>query len=370
MWATIYECTDGRRLPIGRPIPNTTVYLLDDRLQPVPVGVPGELYIGGIGLARGYLNQPELTAERFVPSPFAVSSQQSAVSSHGLTGDWRLATGERLYKTGDLARYLPDGNIEYLGRADHQVKLRGFRIELGEIEAALLRHTAVREAVVLMRASDETAARRPHSAAHAGIHNDLEQDVALPDQRLVAYVIPRTAPDNQAAGDQVGLWPSVADLKAHLRKSLPKYMIPAAIVALNAMPLTPNGKLDRAALPAPSAVRPDLTQAFVTPQTAVEQSFAALWREVLQTEHDLGGHSLLLAQVHSKIRRMFDSDLSLVDMFKYSTVHLLARRISQAPAEQLHAAFNDDREAQSKAGRSRMQQRRASQRRASQQCDV
>ncbi|MFL5804695.1 MAG: amino acid adenylation domain-containing protein [Roseiflexaceae bacterium] len=380
VWATIYECTDSQRLPIGRPIANTTVYLLDDRLQPVPVGVPGDLYIGGIGLARGYLNQPELTAERFVPNPFASveNKEQRTENNAQATCNLQSAICNRLYRTGDLARYLPDGNIEYLGRADHQVKLRGFRIELGEIEAALLRHTAVREAVVLMRASDETAARRPHSAAHAGIHNDLEQDVALPDQRLVAYVIPRTAPDNQAAGDQVGLWPSVADLKAHLRKSLPKYMIPAAIVALDAMPLTPNGKLDRAALPAPSAVRPDLTQAFVTPQTAVEQSIAALWREVLQTEQiglydnffDLGGHSLLLAQVHSKIRRMFDSDLSLVDMFKYSTVHLLARRISQAPAEQLHAAFNDDREAQSKAGRSRMQQRRASQRRASQQCDV
>jgi amino acid adenylation domain-containing protein len=352
IWATTYERTDDR-LPIGRPIANTTLYLLDNQLQPVPIGVPGELYISGVGLARGYHNQPELTTERFVPNPFAVSSQRSAVSSDGSTSDCQLATGDRMYKTGDLARYLPDGNVEYLGRADHQVKLRGFRIELGEIEAALMRHPAVREAVVLARTD---------TPGH---------------KRLVAYIVPNndrgTMNDEDSPSSLIvprSLFSS--ELRAFLQEQLPDYMVPAVIVALDTMPLTPNGKLDRAALPAPLDARPDLALAFVAPQTSIEQSIAALWRVALQIEQiglhdnffDLGGHSLLLAQIHSKVRLILNSDLSLVDMFKYPTVHLLARRISQESAEQAHTPLSDDREAQWKAGRSRMQQRRASQQRS------
>jgi amino acid adenylation domain-containing protein len=703
--ATMFKY-DGVRLPIGRPIANTQIYLLDDRLQPVPVGVPGELYIGGIGLARGYHNRPELTAERFVPNPFGTMNEERGTMSEGSSASSFTvhcsSFGERLYKTGDLARYLPDGTIEFLGRADHQVKLRGFRIELGEIEAALLRHPAVGEAAVILRPLDATTAQHSDS--------DRAQPVASPKQRLVAYVTPRAVP---ATDDQVELWPSVAEyfvydellygamtnderrnqsyrvalertvrdkvvveigagkdailarlcveagakrvytielleetyhqakacieqlglanritiihgdatkvqlpeladicvseivgaiggsegaaaiinnaqrflkadgimipqrsvtqiaavrlpeelrqnpgfaelpgyyvkrifeqvgypfdlrvclknlprsniasdagvfedldftapialenrhaisltvtedtsidgflvwlnlhttagelidilehqhcwlpvylpvfypgvavargdtirmtisrtlcdnqlnpdyqlrgtiirrdgstvdfdydafhykpsfrengfyqalfderaaaagarphlsiatLKEHLRRSLPEYMIPTTIIALDAMPLTPNGKLDRVALPVPSAVRPELAQAFVRPQTAVEQSIAALWREILQTEQiglhdnffDLGGHSLVLAQIHSQVQQMFDSDLSLVEMFKYPTVYQLARRLSQEPVEQPDPVPHGDREVQCKAGRSRMQQRRALQHR-------
>src|SRR6185295_7684359 len=184
---------------------------------------------------------------------------------------------ERLYRTGDLARYLPDGNIEFLGRADHQVKLRGFRIELGEIAAALLRHPAVREAVVLARELDRATAQ-DQGAASPGAGIAPEPDGA-PEQRLVAYIVLHAAP-----GDQARDWPSTVEFREYLRRSLPEHMVPALIVALDAMPLTPNGKLDRAMLPTPSGARPDLAQAFVAPQTEVEQSLAVLWRDALKTE--------------------------------------------------------------------------------------
>ncbi len=263
-----------------------------------------------------------------------------------------------VYKTpADLARHLPDGNIEFLGRIDHQVKLRGLRIELGEIEAALLRHAMVQEAVVVVRAADEAAN-----------HGDAAQ-AAPHEKRLVAYVVPRIASADRADAGQIELWSS---LKEHLRKSLPEYMVPAAIVALDAMPLTPNGKLDRAALPAPSAARPELAQAFAAPQTAIERSIATLWAEVLQTEQiglhdnffDLGGHSLLLAQIHSKAAahvRLRARHWSICSNIRPCICWRSAS--ASGPAEQLHDALNSVREAQWKAGRSRMQQRRASQQR-------
>ena len=188
----------GGPATIGRPIANTQIYILDPHLQPVPLGVPGELHIGGAGLARGYLNRPELTAEKFIPDPFSNEP------------------GARLYQTGDLARYLPDGNIEFLGRLDHQVKIRGFRIELGEIETALNTYPAVREAVVVAREDNPG------------------------DKRLVAYVV---------LGQEQAL--TISDLRGFLKQKLPDYMVPSAFVALDALPLTPNGKVDRRALPAP-----------------------------------------------------------------------------------------------------------------------
>ncbi|MHC2332177.1 non-ribosomal peptide synthetase [Bradyrhizobium sp. USDA 4454] len=253
---------DGSVVPIGRPIANTRVYLLDGHRAPVPFGAVGELYIGGAGVARGYLNRPELTAERFIASPFV--------------------EGDRLYRTGDLGRYLPDGNIEFLGRNDDQVKIRGYRIEPGEIVAKLCEHALVREAVVVARQS------------RAG------------DKHLIAYVV--CTPEAADEGDAGGL---AGALRAHLSSRLPDYMVPAAFVPIAALPLTPNGKLDRNALPAPADEAYALA-AYEAPQGAVETALAQIWAELLGVErigrHDhffeLGGHSLLAVQVLERLRRL------------------------------------------------------------------
>ena len=272
-------------VPIGRPIANTQFYLLDRHLQPVPIGVPGELYIGGAGLAQGYLHRPELTAERFIVNPFSAEA------------------GARLYKTGDLARYLPSGEIEYLGRLDHQVKIRGFRIELGEVEAVLAGHKSVAENVVVTR-----------------------EDVPG-EKRLVAYVISKQ--------DEA---PSVSELRSYLKERLPEYMVPSAFVQLEALPLTPNGKVDRRALPVPDQERPQLEKAFVAPRTATEEVVAGVWADVLRLEQvgvydnffDLGGHSLLATQVISRVRVALQVELSLHSLFEEPTVAGLAKRVETA----------------------------------------
>jgi acyl-coenzyme A synthetase/AMP-(fatty) acid ligase/acyl carrier protein len=266
--------------PIGRPISNTELFLLDGHLNPVPIGVPGELYIGGESLARGYLNRPELTAEKFIPHLFAGKP------------------GERLYKTGDKARYLSDGNIEFLGRNDDQVKVRGYRIELGEIEVALRAHPQVNQTVVLAR------------------------EDSFGDKRLVAYVV---------GGNSV----KVHDLRGFLKSKLPDYMVPSSFVVLDTLPLTPNRKIDRRALPAPNQDRPELENAFVAPRTRTEELIAAVWTETLKIErvgiHDhffeIGGHSLLATQVVSRLRVAFGIDLPLRNLFEYPTVADLAERI-------------------------------------------
>ncbi|HZB45260.1 MAG TPA: phosphopantetheine-binding protein, partial [Pyrinomonadaceae bacterium] len=262
----------------GRPIANTQIYLLDKNHRPVPVGVAGELYIGGVQLARGYHARPGLTAEKFIPDPF---------------GGTR---GARLYKTGDRARFLAGGEIEFVGRVDHQVKVRGHRIEPGEIEAALLGHGAVREAVVAGRA-DGTA----------GV-------------RLVAYMVT----DGPVA---------TSELRHFLRQRLPDYMTPAAFVTLDALPLTPSGKVDRRRLPAPAEARAETSADYVAPQTELERTIAGVWREVLGVERvgvgdnffDLGGHSLAMAQVHAKLREALETDVVVVELFKYPTVGSLAQ---------------------------------------------
>ena len=267
---------------IGRPIANTQVYILDRWGQLAPVGVAGELYIGGMGLARGYLNRPDLTAERFVPHPF--SSEP----------------GARLYRTGDLARYLADGNIEYLGRIDHQVKVRGFRIELGEIETVLETREGVSQAVVVAR------------------------EEANGEKRLVGYVVIEQ-------GHNVG----PLDLRAYLRESLPEYMVPTAIVMLASLPLSPNGKVDRKALPAPKPERPESWATYVPAQTPTEEILTGIWAEVLGLERigpnenffDLGGHSLLATQVIARIRNVFQLQLPLNELFEYPTVAGLAERV-------------------------------------------
>lgn len=287
IYATYWTCVRGSpsgHVPIGWPIANTQLYILDAQLHPVPIGVPGELHIGGVGLARGYLNHPELTAERFIPHPFSD------------------VPGARLYKTGDLARYRPDGSLEFLGRRDTQIKLRGYRIELGEIEATLEHHPAIRQAVVLAR--EDTAG----------------------DRRLVAYCVPHH-----------GSLPDIRELRAFLQTQLPDYMVPAVFVVLDTLPLTPNGKVDRQALPTPGQARPPLFEAFVAPRTPIEELLAGIWASVLKVEsvgiHDnffaLGGHSLLAVQAMSRLRKVFQVDVPLRALFDAPTVAGLARHIEK-----------------------------------------
>jgi len=293
--------------------------VLDPRGAPVPVGVAGELYVGGGLLARGYLGRAALTAERFVDDPFAPG---------------------RLYRTGDrvrwmadgtlkyLGRYRPDGEVEFVARADSQVKIRGFRIELGEIEAALARHPAVREAVVIAR---------PGPGG---------------EKRLVAYVVPH------------GDLPPASELQDSLRERLPEYMVPPAWVELARLPLTPNGKLDRRALPEPEAARPGLAASYVAPRNEVEAAIAEIWREVLQLEqvgvHEkffhLGGHSLLLVRVHARLRERFGQELSMMDLFKYPDISSLAQHLTRgvsAPAPAAVATRTEEME----QGKARRRQR-------------
>ncbi|HEX5876098.1 MAG TPA: non-ribosomal peptide synthetase, partial [Pyrinomonadaceae bacterium] len=299
VWATVHKCTPqdhASTVPIGRPVPNVQTYVLDAHLQPVPVGVTGELYIGGEGVARGYRNNAAQTAERFVPNPFAPHSTDAA----------------RLYATGDLARYLPDGELEFLGRRDQQVKVRGFRIELGEIEAVLIAHPSVREAVVVK---------------HEG--------------RLVAYLT--------AVGP---IPPTTEELRDFLRERLPEYMLPAQFVLLDAVPLGANGKVDRNALPAPGASRPAMRASYAAPQTPLEQTIAEVWREFLQLDtvgvndsfFELGGHSLLLVLVHETLQERLKREVPVADLFKFPTVRALAQHLDQKP-DQKHGPSANRRRA-------------------------
>jgi amino acid adenylation domain-containing protein len=289
IWSTAYQATVSRETnrakdtleSIGTPIANTQIYILDPELQPVPIGVTGELHIGGAGVARGYLNRPELTAEKFIPNPFSEI---------------------RLYKTGDLARYLPDGNIEYLGRIDSQVKIRGFRIEQGEIEAALLQHPQVLETAVIARAEKSG------------------------EKRLVAYVV--ATPDK----------PAPSSLRRFLKQKLPEYMIPAAFVILESLPLTPNGKLNRRGLPAPDLSSFSGENQFVAPRDEIEQQLAQIWSEVLNLNpvgvrdnfFELGGHSLLALNLMAKIQKQFGKSLPLATLFASPTIEDLANELRSA----------------------------------------
>jgi amino acid adenylation domain-containing protein len=286
IWATQVLYQGNNRPPsIGKPIANTQIYLVDADLELVPFGVPGEILIGGVGLARGYLNRPDLTAERFVP-------------------DWLSGTpGARLYRTGDMAQFLPDGSLEFLGRSDSQVKVRGFRIELGEIEAVLGQHAGLSDVAVLAR--EDTPG----------------------EKRLAAYVVP--------AGDRTL---GVDQLRTYLLEKLPDYMIPAVFVTLEALPLTPSGKVDRKALPAPDSARPQLEKKFMEPRTAVEKVLAGIYADLLGVEQvgvadnffELGGHSLLATQVISRVREFFNVEVPLPWFFKGGTVAELARVVQNA----------------------------------------
>ncbi|WP_404791155.1 condensation domain-containing protein [Altericista sp. CCNU0014] len=279
-------------VPIGRPLPQVQVYLLDPALNLTPIGVLGELCIAGRSLARGYLNHPDLTIEKFIPNPFGT------------------AAGDRLYKTGDFARYLPDGNIELIGRIDRQVKIRGFRIELAEIEARLAQCPVVREAVV------------------------VAQELTEGDRTLVAYIVPE---NRSLPSDRADLL-LVQTLRDHLSQILPSYMIPSHFVALEVLPLLPNGKVDRRSLSLPVERK---SQPTILPQTELEQAIATLWQQALNLDSiglhdnffDMGGHSLLMVRVQSQLIERFGQNLSLLDLFRYPTIHSLAQHLGQTPPE-------------------------------------
>jgi amino acid adenylation domain-containing protein len=270
----------GRSVPIGRPIANTQVYILDREMQPVPMGVPGELYAGGDGLARGYLNRDELTAEKFVAHPF---SREPAA---------------RLYRTGDLARWMPDGSIEFLGRVDRQVKIRGFRVEPAEVEAILTQHPAVKECAVVVR------------------------DDAAGGKCLVAYLVPKQTPA-----------PAADTWRMFLEEKIPDYLMPSAFVALDAMPLNANGKVDLAALPVTDGSRPDLQHSYVAPRDDVEKRLIEIWETVLGVHpigvhdrfFDLGGHSLLAVRMVAQLEKRFGKKLPVAAIFQHRTVEQLAR---------------------------------------------
>ena len=267
----------GARATIGRPIANTQAYVLDARMLPVPAGVPGELYLAGRGLARGYLGRPSLTAEKFIADPFGAEA------------------GGRMYRTGDRVRWNADGTLEYLGRFDHQVKVRGYRIELGEIDTTLRKHPAVRDCAVIVR------------------------EDAPGDKRLVAYI----------AGEA-----EVDALKAHLRQSVPEYLVPSAFMMMERLPLTPNGKLDRKALPAPEPAVAE--SAYVAPRTPVEEALTEIWADVLGVDRvgvhddffDLGGHSLMATRLVWRILETLQGEVDLVSLFETPTIAGIAPRLS------------------------------------------
>ncbi len=285
IWSSTHEIGDELSLvPIGHPIANTSFYILDRHFQPVPVGMAGELFIGGAGVVRGYLNRPELTEQRFIRDPFSTSPDT------------------RLYRTGDLARYLPNGNIEFLGRIDHQVKIRGYRIELGEIETALNNQASVRECVVIAR-----------------------EDIPG-DKRLVAYLTQKV---NQKINSH--------DLRNHLKGQLPEFMIPAHFVILDSLPQTPNKKIDRKALPPPEQAQPESLAAHAPPANEIEQTIAGIWQNVLNLSavstqdnfFDLGGHSLLAVKAHRLICEAINRQISITDIFRFPTIQSLSNFLSQ-----------------------------------------
>jgi amino acid adenylation domain-containing protein len=296
-WYLIEEVPEGAtNIPIGRPLSNTTLYVLDSHLQPVPIGVPGELYIGGYGLARGYLNRPELTEQKFIPNPL------STIKS-------------RLYKTGDLVRYLSDGSIEFLSRIDNQVKIRGFRIELGEIKAILEQHSSVKEAVAIAREDSDG------------------------NKQLVAYIVP------QASQNEL-----LAELRNFLQAQLPEYMIPSAFVLLDSFPLTVNEKIDTRSLPEPNYHRA-ICKTSENPQTEIEQKIAAVWQEILKLNSvgrddnffEVGGHSLLLIQVNQKLNAALNVELSMLEMFQYPTIRALGESLSKTKQESSPTTDNKGR---------------------------
>jgi polyketide synthase PksJ len=284
VWSSVYRLHEAEdSISIGRPVINTQMYVLDETMALAPTGVTGELYIGGTGLARGYWRQPGLTAERFVPNPFSVEA------------------GERLYRTGDLVKRQANGNLEYLRRIDHQIKVRGYRIEPGEIQAVLAQLAEVKEAAVIAREYNN-------------------------DKRLVAYVVCPARTNVTSLG-----------LRQYLRDRLPDYMVPNVVVLLDRMPLTPNGKLDRQALPNPEEPAINAANSAIDRGNDLEQTIAAVWQNLLRTSKmrlddnffDLGGHSLLVIQMKSALLQALNRDIAVIDLFSYPSIRSLARYLDQ-----------------------------------------
>jgi acyl-coenzyme A synthetase/AMP-(fatty) acid ligase len=298
---------------IGRPIENTELYILDRYANPVPVGVPGELHIGGRCLARGYQGRPDLTAEKFIPHAFSAEP------------------GARLYKTGDLVRYRADGNIEFLGRIDHQLKIRGFRVEPGEVEACLRQHPLLQEAVVV---------------AHVPLPGDV---------RLVAYIVARE-----------GAAPSFGELRRFMRERLPDYMVPSTYIALDKLPLNASGKVDRRALPAPDGQRVQRDVAHVKPREGLESTIAGIWEDVLQVKKvgaqdnffDLGGHSLLLLKVKQRLEAALGQEISVITLFRHPTVQQLAQHLEDSTRTDALQSGRSRAEKQMMAQRQRQPPRR------------
>jgi non-ribosomal peptide synthetase component F len=298
---TYHDCSNqvpGTSICIGRPISNTRIYLLDSQLQPVPIGIPGEIYVAGEGLARGYLNRPALTATSFIPNPFGAEP------------------GSRLYRTGDLARYRSDGTIELLGRMDRQVKVRGYRIELNEIEARLNQHPGVKDSIVVMN--------------DGGLRNADHQksDITDPElnKRLVGYVV---------LSEPAAL--TVTELRNFLKEKLPEYMVPSVFVFMTALPLTANGKIDPRALPALDGARPEVVQGLISPRTEIEELVARTWQDVLKLDRigvednffDMGGSSILAIQIVSRLRDVFNREIGVRSLFEKPTVAALAAEIGE-----------------------------------------
>jgi amino acid adenylation domain-containing protein len=283
---TFWACEQnhsGKSVPIGKPIANTQIHVLDELMEPAPQGIPGEIYLGGAGLARGYLGQAELTAQRFVPNPFSA------------------ALGERLYRTGDLARYRPDGNLEFLGRIDDQVKISGHRVEPGEVEEVIQSHPAVQQVAVV-----------------------VDEEKGL--KRLAAYIVPR-------AGQAVNAF----DLKRHIRQTLPEPMVPGAIVEIKELPLTASGKIDRKRLPKAESIKTSVAEPEKTPRTEIERFIAEIWQEHLKVANigvddnffDLGGHSMMILPIHERLAVRFGEQITVIDLFSYPSIATLAKYLEQ-----------------------------------------
>lgn len=287
---TAKELACDKLVPIGQAFPNTKLYILDNNLQPVPIGIPGELYISSVNLARGYVHRPDLTAEKFIPNPFSTRS------------------GERLYKTGDIVRYLASGNIEFIKRIDNQVKIRGFRIELGEIEARIVQHSSVQESVVVIREDNPG------------------------DKYLVAYIVRSTDNFDLLNSDLI------SNIRQYLKKYLPEYMVPYTFVILEKLPLTPNGKIDRRTLPIPNYNQINIKTTYIAPRTPIEEKLVAIWADLLNVKQisvednffDLGGHSLLLTQFLFRVRQTWQIELPLSSLLEMPIIASVAQNIEIA----------------------------------------
>ena len=385
IWSAVQQLSNGESITIGRPIANTQFYVLNDYLQPVPVGVPGELYIGGAGVARGYWQRPDLTAEKFVPNPFignwGLGTQRLAQC---IAGDWGSRGVEikdsspmphapcpmpnTLYKTGDRVRYLKDGNLEYLGRLDNQVKIRGYRIELGEIEAVLSQHPEVAQAVVTVQEDEPEECRL---VAYI-VHNTPLPNPPLAKGRELEPLLakgkeleplPNPPQGIGRVPDSAG---GVTAIRSFLATKLPAYMIPAVFIVLEQLPLTPNGKVNRQALTAPNNSRLSLATSLILPQTQIEQKIAHIWQELLHVDtigihdnfFDLGGHSLLMVRMQGQLRDRIHQDIPLVELFRYSTISSLSTYLAQTTTSTLPDSEVKSRIVQLETGKQRLLQRR------------